>query len=213
MAAHLTPSEPLTHKRQRHEAKITAPELEQPQPEQRADAVYQQSEETIQLLREEIQRLREEIQRLREEIQRLRLENRNQHARRLALIKGFVTFAAVVELAVDVRGAELRCGLSSMGGTPEQMQEQARQMMHFCSTTSWHVTMLVNDMMEEQGDCLTDTLKRRYFGMYENAQPDQAMRVILDERLPFTMGRSGPCAMHLLMISLNIRLRGRITGE
>lgn len=60
MAADLTPSESLKHKRQRHEARPTAPELEQPQPEQGADPVYQQSEKTIPRLKEEIQRLRRE---------------------------------------------------------------------------------------------------------------------------------------------------------
>ena len=178
MAADLTSSESLKQKRQRHEAKNTAPELKQPQSEQGADPVYQQSENTF--------------QRLREEIQRLRQENCDQQDRQIALIKGFVTSAAAVELAVDVRGAELRSGLSSMGGTPEQMQEQARQMMHYCSATSRHVCMLVNDMLEEQGDCLTDTQEKTLWHEYDNAQPDQAMRVILDERLPFTMGRSGP---------------------
>jgi hypothetical protein len=105
----LTPSEPLTRKRQRHEAEATGPELGQPQPEQVANLVYQQPEEIIQCLREEIQRLRQ--------------ENSNQQARQIALIKGFVTSAAVIEVAVDVRGAELRNGLSGMGGTPGQMQE------------------------------------------------------------------------------------------
>ena len=68
---------------------------------------------------------------------RLRREHRDQQGRQLAWIKCFVTSAAVVELAV-VRRAELRCDLNSMGGTSEQMQEQARQMMHFCNAISRH---------------------------------------------------------------------------
>ena len=47
-----------------------------------------------------------------------------------------------------------------MGSTPEQMQEQARQKMHFCLATSRHVSMLVNDMLKEQGECLTDTQEK-----------------------------------------------------
>ena len=120
----------------------TDPELKQPQPEQGANAVYQKSEETIQCLRDEVQRLRR--------------VNFDQQARQLALIKDFVTSAPVVEVAVDVRGAELRCGLSSMGGTPEQMREQAQQMMHLANVTSRHVSRLVNDMLEEQGVCPND---------------------------------------------------------
>lgn len=174
----LTPSEPLTRKRQRHEAETTGPEVGQPEPQQGANRVYQQPEETIQCLKEEIQRLR--------------WENWNQQARQLALIKGFVTSAAVIEVAVDVRGAELRSGLSSMGGTPEQMQEQARQMMHFSNATSRHVSMLVNDMLEEQGVYLNDSQQKTLRHEYGSAQPKQAMRAILDEKLPFTMERTGP---------------------
>ena len=49
---------------------------------------------------------------------RLRREKSDGQARQLALIKVFVTSVAVVEMAVDVRGPELRCGLSNMRGTP-----------------------------------------------------------------------------------------------
>lgn len=55
----------------------------------------------------------------------MKRENSEQQARNLALIKEFVTFATVVEVTVDARGAELRCGLSNMGGAPEEVQEQA----------------------------------------------------------------------------------------
>lgn len=97
-----------------------------------------------------------------------------------------------MEVAVDVQGAELRSGLSSMGGTPEQMQEQAQQMMHFSNATSRHVSMLVNDMLEEQGVYLNDSQQKTLRHEYENAQPKQALRVILDEKLSFTMGCSEP---------------------
>lgn len=107
MVLDFTANEPLTGKRQRQEAAATSLARRGSQPEQRIDAVRQQSEETIQCLREEIQRLRR--------------EKFDQQARQLALIKGFVTSAAVVEGAVDVRGAELRCGLSNMSGTWEEM--------------------------------------------------------------------------------------------
>ncbi|CAD6590276.1 MAG: hypothetical protein ASARMPRED_004707 [Alectoria sarmentosa] len=94
-----TANEPLTRKRQRQEAAAISFARQRSQPEQRIDAVHQQSEETIQCLREEIRRLRR--------------ENSDQQARQLALIKGFVTSAAVVEGAVDVRGAEQQVFLNN----------------------------------------------------------------------------------------------------
>ncbi len=60
LSVNLTANEPLTCKRKQHEAKDTGPELEQSQPEQAADTVYQQSGETIECLREEVERLRRE---------------------------------------------------------------------------------------------------------------------------------------------------------
>lgn len=176
-AVDLTADEPLSRKRQWHEAKITRPELEQSQPEQGASAVHQQSEETIQSLRREIQRLRR--------------EKSDGQARQLALIKGFVTSAAVVEMAVDVREAELRCGLSNMGGTPEEMREQAQQMMDFSNVTSRHISRLVNAMLEEQQVFLNDDQQKTMRLDFDSAQPSQAVTAVLDEKLSFTIGRSG----------------------
>ena len=175
MVVDTIPSELGTLKCQRREVKITDPELEQPQPEQGANSVYQQPEKTIQCLREEVQRLRQ--------------ESWDQQARQFALIKGFITSVAVVEVAVDVRGAELRCGLSSMGGTTEKMQEQAREMMHFSNATSRHASLLVNKMLEEQRVYLNDSQQKTFRHEYESTQPDQAMRTELDEHLSFTMGQ------------------------
>ena len=178
VAVNLTANEPLTCKRKRHEAKDTCPELEQSQPEQAADVVYQQSGETIECLREEVQRLRR--------------EKFEQQAQQLALIKGFVTSAAVIEVAVDVRGAELRYGLSNIGGNQEEMREQVQQMMHFSYATSRHVTRLVNNMLEEQQVFLNDDEQKLMRLEFESAQPSQALTGILDEKLLFSMGRSGP---------------------
>lgn len=172
----VTVNEPLSRKRQRQEAITTGLALGQSQPEQGTDAVRQASEETIQCLKEEIQRLRR--------------EKSDQQAREIALIKGFVTSAAVVEIAVDVRGAELRCGLSNMGGTSGETQEQAQQMIHFSNATSRHVSRLVHEMLEEQQVFLNDDQQKTMRLDYASAQPSQAMKAILDERLSFMMGLS-----------------------
>ncbi|KAL9135520.1 MAG: hypothetical protein Q9175_003290 [Cornicularia normoerica] len=176
MVVDLTTNEPLIRKRQRQEATTTGPALEQSQLEQGTDAVPQQSKETIQCLREEIQRLRR--------------EKSDQQTRQLALIKGFVTSAAVVEIAVDVREAELRCGLSKMTGTPEEMQEQAQQMMDYSKATSWHVSRLVHDMLDEQQVFLNDDQQKGMRLEYERAQPSQAVAAIIDEELSFITGHS-----------------------
>lgn len=176
VAVDLTVNEPPSRKRQRQEATITGLALERSQPEQGIDGVRQPSEETIQCLREEIQRLRR--------------EKSEQQARQTALIKGFVTCAAVVEIAVDVRGAELRCGLSDMGGTPEETQEQAQQMIHFSNATSRHVSSLVHYMLEEQQVFLNDDQQKTMRLGYASAQPSEAVKVVLDQRLPFMIGPS-----------------------
>lgn len=167
----VTTNEPLTRKRQWQETTTTGPALGQWPPERGTDAVNQQSEETILCLREEIQRLRR--------------EKSDQQARQLALIKGFVTSAAVVEIAVDVREAELRCGLRNMSGTPEEMQEQAQQMIDFSKATSWHVSRFVNDMLEEQRVFLYDDQQKAMRLEYDKAEPSQAVTAIIDEELSF----------------------------
>ncbi|KAF6231837.1 hypothetical protein HO173_009920 [Letharia columbiana] len=167
----VTTNEPLTRKRQWQETTTTGPALEQWPPERGTDAVDQQSEETVLCLREEIQRLRR--------------EKSDQQARQLALIKGFVSSAAVVEIAVDVREAELRCGLRNMSGTPEEMQEQAQQMIDFSKATSWHVSRFVNDMLEEQRVFLYDDQQKAMRLEYDKAEPSQAVTAIIDEELSF----------------------------
>lgn len=96
-------NEPLTRKRQRQKAATTGPTLEEPQQEQGVDTVRQPSEEMVRGLKDEIQRLKR--------------KKSDQQARQSALIKGFVTSAAVIELAVDIREVELGSGLNSMGDT------------------------------------------------------------------------------------------------
>ncbi len=98
----------------------------------------------------------------------------------------------MIEVAVDVRGAELRYGLSNMGGNQAEMREQAQQMMQFSMATSQHVSRLVNDMLEEQQVFLNDDKQKMMRLEFESAQPSQALTGILDEKLLFSMGRSGP---------------------
>ena len=172
-------NEPLTRKRQRQKAATTVPTSEEPQQEQGDDTVRQPSEEIIRGLKDEIQRLKR--------------ERSDQQARQSALIKGFVTSAAVIELAVDIREAELRSGLNSIGSTSAGMQDQAQEMIRFSNGTSWHVCRLVQDMLEEQQVFLNDDEQNKLRHEYEyvSAQPSLAVTSILDERLSFIRGRSG----------------------
>lgn len=93
-----------------------------------------------------------------------------------------------------------------MGDTPEQMQEQARQMMHCRNAISRHVCMFVNDILEEQGECLTDTQRKTLCHGYQNAQHDLAMRATLDDKAAAHGGSSGTEALHLVM-SRGIQVR------
>ena len=126
----------------------------------------------------------EPIQSFREEIQRLKREKSDQEARQSALIKGFVTFTAVLEMAVDVREAELRYGLTHMTGISEDLQEQARRMVAFSNATSWHVNRLVKSMLDGQQLFLNDRQLKSMWRDYERAQPSQALAVIINEELP-----------------------------
>ena len=151
-------------------------EPEQSQPEQESDIVCQESVTTIQCLREEVQQLRHEIA--------------DQRARQFASMNSFIPSAAVMELVVDVREAELGYGLSSIGGTPEEMLKQAQQMRRYSKATSQHASRLVNEVLEEQRAHLNDDQRKAMCLAYMSAQPSQATAAILEERLPFVMGRS-----------------------
>ena len=165
-----TNSAPLKRKRQYQEATTSSPTLDQSQLEKGNDAVLQMSEEPIQSFRAEIQRLKR--------------EKTDQEVRQSALIKGFVTFAAVLEMAVEVREAELRCGLTHMIGISEDIEEQAQKAIDFSVATSWHVSRLVKSMLDEQQLFLNDLQLKSMRRDYERAQPSQALAAIINEEMP-----------------------------
>ena len=101
----------------------------------------------------------------------------------------FGTFAAVLEMAVDVREIELRCGLSHMTGLSEDVQE-AQKMIDFSKATSWHVSRLVNSMLDEQQLFLNDRQLSCMRRDYERAQPCQALAAIVNAEIPFTTKHS-----------------------
>lgn len=164
MTIDFTANEPLTRKRRWHKAKIPNHDLGESQPEHGANAVYSYNQEYV--------------QRLSQENQQLRCEKSDEQAWQLGSFKGFVTSVAVVEVAVDVREAELHCGLSNMGGIQEEMKEQEQQMMHFSNDTSRHVSRLIRDMLEQQQSFLNNDQQRTMLLEFESAHPRQAVRVI-----------------------------------
>lgn len=70
-----------------------------------------------------------------------------------------------------------------MTGSSEDMQEQAQRMMDFSKATSWHVSRLVNRMLDEQQLFLNDHQLKSMRLEYERAQPSQALAAIINEEM------------------------------
>ena len=65
-------------------------------------------------------------------------------------------------------------------------------MMHFSNVTSQDISRLGNTMLEEQQVFLNGNQQKTMRLDFDSAQPSQAVTAILDEKLSFTIGRSGP---------------------
>ena len=122
---------------------------------------------------------------LRAQIQHLRLVSAKENKVQAMMITNLLTLASVVEIAVDVREAELRTSLSNLDGTVDQLEEQARQLVDFSSGTSWLVTTLVRSALERHHAYLEDKeqqdIHRRLF---EDAIPNEDEAEIINEQLP-----------------------------
>lgn len=198
---------------QRDGAVTSTIEPERSQPGQQSDTLYQQSDKAMQCLGKDFKQQNRAItsfaeleqsqpghesenvrqmtiQCLREEVQQLRRENSDQRARQFASMNSFITSAAVIELVVAVREAELAYGLGSIGGAPEEMLKQAQQMTRYSNATSLHVSRLVNKVLEEQKARLNDDQQKALSLAYMSAQPSQATAAILEEKLLFVLERS-----------------------
>ena len=95
------------------------------------------------------------------------------------MITNLLTLASVVEIAVDVREAELRTSLSNLSGTADQIKEQAAQLVDFSGGTSWLVTSLVRSALKEDDE--QQEIHRR---LYEDAAPSEEDAAIINEQLP-----------------------------
>ena len=101
------------------------------------------------------------------------------------MIANLLHLASVVEIAVDVREAELRTSLSNLSGTADQMKEQAAQLVDFSSGTSWLVTSLVRSALKRHHTYLEDEEQQEiHRRLYEDAAPSEEDAVIINEQLP-----------------------------
>ena len=122
---------------------------------------------------------------LRAQIQHLRLVSAKENKAQAMMIANLLTLASVVEIAVDVREAELRTSLSSLDGTDDQIEEQARQLVDFSSGTSWLVTTLVRSALERHHAYLEDKEQQDiHQRLFEDATPNEDEAEIINEQLP-----------------------------
>ena len=122
---------------------------------------------------------------LRAQIQHLRLVSVKENKAQATMITNLLTLASVVEIAVDVREAELRTSLSNLSGTVDQIKEQAAQLVDFSSGTSWLVTSLVRSALERHHTYLEDEEQQEiHRHLYEDAAPNEEDAAIINEQLP-----------------------------
>ena len=128
---------------------------------------------------------RNDFQELRTQIQHLRLVSTKKNRAQAMMITNLLTMASVVEIAVDVREAELRTSLSNLSGTVDQIKEQATQLVDFSSGTSWLVTTLVRAALERHHAYLEDEEQQEiHRRLYEDATPNEEDAAIINEQLP-----------------------------
>ena len=122
---------------------------------------------------------------LRAQIQHLRLVSAKENKAQAMMITNLLTLASVVEIAVDVREAELRTSLSNLNGTVDQIKGQAMQLVDFSSGTSWLVTTLIRSALERHHAYLEDEGQQEiHRRLYEDATPDEEDAAIINEQLP-----------------------------
>ena len=126
-----------------------------------------------------------DLQELRAQIQHLRVVSAKENKAQAMMITNLLTLASVVEIAVDVREAELRTSLSNLNGTVDQIKEQAMQLVDFSSGTSWLVTTLIRSALERHHAYLEDEGQQKiHQRLYEDATPNEEDAAIINEQLP-----------------------------
>ena len=129
--------------------------------------------------------VRKDLQDLRAQIQHLRLVSANENEAQATMIANLLHLASVVEIAVDVREAELRTSLSNLSGIAEQMKEQAAQLVDFSSGTSWLVTSLVRSALKRHHTYLeNEEQQETHRRLNEDAAPSEEDAAIINEQLP-----------------------------
>lgn len=197
----LNDDEPL-RKRPRLQDECTPkrpPETFQQPPRCHMEVFFELLEENRRLQKHNV-RLNEHNDELRELNEELRRTSTQIHQKGLTVIGNVVRSNAVIEAAVDTREAEMRTALSNLWGTPVQMKEQAIQLLKFSSKTSWLVTGLVEEAMQDHQDFLGDNEHRKMQLHYENAEPSPEAAAIINEKLLFIM--EGPNISNSITLDL-----------
>ena len=128
-----------------------------------------------------------DFQDLRARIQHLHHVCVKENKAQATMIANLLNLASVVEIAVDVREAELRTTLSNLSGNADQIKEQAAQLVDFSSGTSWLVTSLVRSALERHHTYLEDEEQQEiHRRLYEDAAPNEEDAAIINEQLHLT---------------------------
>ena len=126
-----------------------------------------------------------DLQELRAQIEHLRLVSAKENDAQATMIANLLTLTSVVEIAVDVREAELRTSLSNLSGNVDQINEQATQLVDFSSGTSLLVTTLIRSALERHHAYLEDEEQQEiHRRLYEDAAPNEEDAAIINEHLP-----------------------------
>lgn len=197
----LKDDEPL-RKRRRLQDECTLknpPESSQPPPRGARGTFLELLEENLRMRKQNLD-LDKQIDQLRKQNEEFRRANTQIRQNGLMIIENVVRSNAVIEAAVDTREAEMRTALSNLWGTPVQMKEQAIQLLKFSSKTSWLVTGLVEEAMQDHQDFLGDNEHRKMQLHYENAEPSPEAAAIINEKLLFIM--EGPNISNSITLDL-----------
>ena len=88
------------------------------------------------------------------------------------MIMDLLRIVSVVEIAVDVRGAEVPTFLISMGGESHEIRDFATQMLRHFRGTAWLVAKVVKAALQRHHTSVKDEEQQKiYRQIYENAKP------------------------------------------
>ena len=150
-----------------------------------------------------------QCQRLREQNERLEIQNQglvaelesiqqekmellrliyDEYLTKMIVIKNVVVSNAIIEAAVDAREAQMRVGLSLLGGNEAQVKEQATQLLNFSNDTTFLISRLMVGAMQEHQTFISDEEHLFLQSQFDNAKPNAEVAAIMDEKLGFVSG-------------------------